>query len=85
MSSAYYAPTQIEVPRTGISERLPLRRPDGEPLLLQTYGVYPFHDATTKPGHYRVNLGCIDGLDPSAWPVKLIDGRSSSSALTSTP
>ena len=27
-------------------------------------GTYPFHDGTAKPGHYRVNLGCVDGLDP---------------------
>src|SRR5262249_57496985 len=30
----------------------------------RTCGIYPFHDVTTKPGHYRVNLGCVDGVDP---------------------
>ena len=39
-------------------------------------GNYPFHDTTVKPGHYRVNLGCIDGLEPLALPVVLVDGKS---------
>jgi hypothetical protein len=41
-----------------------------------TCGIYPFHEGTAKPGHYRVNLGCIDDLDVLALPVEIIDGRS---------
>lgn len=39
-------------------------------------GIYPFHDGPANPGHYRVNLGCIDGLDALGLEVTLIDGRS---------
>jgi hypothetical protein len=39
-------------------------------------GVYPFHEAIAEPGHLRVNLGCIDGLDVLALPVEIIDGAS---------
>ena len=39
-------------------------------------GIHPLHDTTEKPGHYRVNLGCVDELDALALPVRLIDGRS---------
>ncbi len=39
-------------------------------------GIYPFHDAIANPGHYRVNLGCIDDLDPASLDLRLIDGRS---------
>ncbi len=42
----------------------------------RTCGIYPFHDSTVKPGAYRVNLGCVDGLDPLALDVDVIDGRS---------
>jgi hypothetical protein len=42
----------------------------------RTCGVYPFHDTTVHPGHYRVNLGCVEGVDPLALAVRLIDGRS---------
>jgi hypothetical protein len=42
----------------------------------KTCGIYPFHDLPTKPGHYRINLGCIDGLDPLSLEVEIIDGRS---------
>jgi hypothetical protein len=38
-------------------------------------GVYPFHDATVRPGEYRVNLGCIEGIDPLSLPIETIDGR----------
>ena len=39
-------------------------------------GVHPFHDATTNPGHYRVNLGCVDAIAAQALPLDLIDGKS---------
>lgn len=38
-------------------------------------GIFPFSDA---PGHrtgYRVNLGCVDGIDALALEIGLIDGR----------
>jgi hypothetical protein len=28
-----------------------------------------------KPGHCRVNLGCIEGLDTSAFEVTVFDGE----------
>ncbi len=42
----------------------------------RTCGVYPFHDGPLKLGHYRLNLGCVDGVDPFALEIRLIDGRS---------
>jgi hypothetical protein len=41
-----------------------------------TCGVHPFHDTTIRPGEYRVNLGCLEGVDPLALPVEVLDGRS---------
>jgi hypothetical protein len=41
----------------------------------RTCGIYPFHDATVRPGEYRVNLGCIEGLDPLSLEIGVIDGR----------
>ena len=31
----------------------------------RTCGIYPFHDNSIEPGKYRVNLGCIHGLELS--------------------
>jgi hypothetical protein len=42
----------------------------------RTCGIYPFHDGPAKPGHYRVNLGCVEGLDVLSLAVELVDGRS---------
>ncbi len=42
----------------------------------RTCGVYPFHDTTLKPGHYRVNLGCLEKVDPLSLPVEVLDGKS---------
>jgi hypothetical protein len=39
-------------------------------------GVYPFHEPVAEPGHYRVNLGCLEDLDVLALPIEIIDGRS---------
>ena len=42
----------------------------------RTCGIHPFSDPTAKPGHYRVNLGCLEDFDPLALEIDLIDGRS---------
>ena len=42
----------------------------------RTCGIYPFHEAVHQPGHYRVNLSCIQGLDVPALAIVTIDGKS---------
>ena len=42
----------------------------------RTCGIHPFHDVIQKPGPLRFNLGCIEGIDPEALEIELIDGRS---------
>jgi len=37
-------------------------------------GIYPFHKTKRQPGFYRVNLGCVDGIDSLSLPVVLADG-----------
>ena len=39
-------------------------------------GIYPFHQTLRKPGYYRVNLACVEGLDISALPFSVFDGAS---------
>ena len=38
-------------------------------------GISPFHDAIYEPGKYRVNLGCISGLDSRDLEIKQFDGK----------
>jgi len=38
-------------------------------------GIYTFHETASKPGHYRFNLGCIEGIDPLALDYELFDGQ----------
>ena len=38
-------------------------------------GIYPFHESSRKAGHYRVNLGCIDGMDTFALDADVFDGK----------
>jgi hypothetical protein len=77
MSSHYFPPEQFEL--LWGREALSLYQ-FGDRLVnhwfCKTCGVYPFHDATEKPGHYRVNLGCLQGVDPLAVKVSVVDGRS---------
>jgi len=42
----------------------------------KTCGISPFHDGTENPGHYRINLGCVDGLDLESLTITKIDGAS---------
>jgi len=39
-------------------------------------GIYTFHQTLRKPGHYRVNTGCIDEVDALKLPFELFDGAS---------
>ncbi|MDK2125894.1 GFA family protein [Chitinimonas sp. DQS-5] len=39
-------------------------------------GIYPFHQTMRKPGHYRINLGCVEGVDSCALPFEVYDGAS---------
>ena len=38
-------------------------------------GIYPFHETSRMPGHYRANLGCIDGVDPFTLETDVFDGK----------
>jgi len=38
-------------------------------------GIYTFHETARKPGHYRANLGCIDGIDPLSLDADVFDGK----------
>ena len=40
-------------------------------------GIYPFHDGVENPGVFRVNLGCIDDIDPWSLPIRVFDGKTS--------
>lgn len=39
-------------------------------------GIYPFHQTRKDAGLWRVNLGCLDGVDPYALEAGLSDGAS---------
>jgi hypothetical protein len=38
-------------------------------------GIYPFHETARFPGHYRVNLGCIDEIDTFELKFDVFDGK----------
>src|SRR5258708_7638879 len=74
MSARYFAPVDFEE-IVGLEALRVYRFGDHDVnhYFCTTCGIYPFHDATAKPGHFRVNLGCIDDLDVLALPVQIID------------
>jgi hypothetical protein len=45
-------------------------------------GIYTFHRPRTNPGIYRVNVGCLEGVDPFSLEVGLNDGSSLSTVRT---
>lgn len=44
-------------------------------LFCKHCGIYPFHETARKPGHYRINLGCVESIDPLSLPVEVFDGK----------
>ncbi len=41
----------------------------------KTCGIYTFHETARKLGHFRANLGCVEGVDPFALDVEVFDGK----------
>ena len=74
-SAAYLPPENLEQ-IDGMSSLALYQFGDKDVNHCKTCGIYPFHDGTAKPGHYRVNLGCIDDLDPLALEITVINGKS---------
>lgn len=38
-------------------------------------GIYPFHETARKLGHFRANLGCVEGVDTFTLPFDVYDGK----------
>ena len=38
-------------------------------------GIYPFHETARMPGKYRVNLGCVEGIDVFSLDEEVFDGK----------
>ena len=75
MSPAYVPPSDIELLEG--KDALELYR-FGDRMMNQyfcrTCGIHPFAEVI-RTGFLRFNLGCIEGIDPLALEVELIDGR----------
>jgi hypothetical protein len=41
----------------------------------KTCGIYPFHITARQPGHYRANIGCIEGQDTFTLTADIFDGK----------
>ena len=44
-------------------------------------GIYPFHQTRKDPLQWRVNIGCLDGVDPYAFDAGVNDGASLSTII----
>lgn len=42
----------------------------------KTCGINPFLQTFRMPEHYRINLGCVDGIDTNSLEINLFDGKS---------
>ena len=79
MSREYYPPDRFEL----LSGEEALSTYRFAPNMVNHYfckhcGIYPFHDPVEQPElGYRVNLGCVDAIDPHELPIKVFDGRDS--------
>ena len=77
MSGFTIAPDEIEIEVTG--ENLATYEFGSRVAkhhFCKTCGIYPFHQTMRKPGHYRLNLGCVEELDATRLPFEVFDGAS---------
>ena len=75
MSANYYPPEQFRL--LSGREALSLYRWGDEDVnhwFCKHCGIYPFHDGTAEPGRYRINLGCVAGVDSRKLQLRLFDG-----------
>jgi hypothetical protein len=76
MSDRYFPPESVKLEVHGELGRYQFADHDVNHYFCKRCGIYPFHDAKSNPGHYRINLGCVEEVDPLALEIRLIDGRS---------
>jgi hypothetical protein len=85
MSSEYIPPDAFELERNESLTVYQFGDQDVYHYFCKTCGICPFNEVANLPATYegratvggrRVNLGCIDGLDPLALRIEIIDGRS---------
>jgi hypothetical protein len=74
--SAKYIPAEDFEPHREMGDLSDYRWGDRDVnhLFCKTCGIYPYHGGPDFG--YRVNLGCVEGLDPLSLELGLIDGRS---------
>jgi hypothetical protein len=77
MSSSYVAPDDlIKLEGTGFLTKYQFGDHLVNHYFCRVCGIHPFHEAVDNPGHYRINLGCVKGVDLDSLDIVWIDGRS---------
>ena len=77
MSSFMLAPEQLKITADrGVLAIYQFDTKVAKHYFCKTCGIYPFHETLRQPGHYRVNLGCIDDLETDALAITVFDGKS---------
>jgi hypothetical protein len=85
VSSQYLRPSDVEVAGAEHLTSYLFGDKDVNHHFCRTCGISPFSTIASVPpdyvgpakvGDYRVNLGCVEGLDVLALEIQVIDGRS---------
>jgi hypothetical protein len=76
MSDVFFEPAQVTLEGHDALVLYQFGDHDMKHYFCRTCGIFPLGEPTARPGHYRVNLGCVEDLDPLALEIRLIDGRS---------
>lgn len=77
MTDFFIAPTELNInAEKGVLGLYQFDSKVAKHYFCKTCGIYPFHETVRKPGHFRVNLGCIDEIDTESLDIDVFDGRS---------
>ena len=84
MSSNYFRPADVEVEGKEGLGLYQFGDKDVNHFFCRTCGIFPFntvasvppdYEGSARPGDYRVNLGCVEGLEVLGLDIELVDGR----------
>lgn len=76
MSSQTIAPDRLHI-ASGLEQLTAYRfgTQAARHLFCRQCGIHPFVETRLNPGHYRVNLGCVEGPNALELPETVFDGK----------
>ena len=75
LSNFVVAPSALSITGTEYLQSYRFGTMIAQHLFCKSCGIHPFVETRFNPGYFRINLGCVDGIEVCRLPVIYFDGR----------